>query len=452
MEHFSNFLKHISALVDGLLCRTPLPAEECTPVYLLPRTEVQDLAQARRAILARHVEQLQQPRLLSVLSPAEGHVRERETVELVGISLSASSDAQTATELGQWTSESAAQIDAAKLAYGAKSSPAEVDWNVVRLGLMQSTVMYLRDFESVKSAVTAAPPEAEKAVADSQQAITAIAETWGLSFTVVCDLVDDHPAQHWFWDGPFCGAFYFPSPAPFIVVAFKGTTPSNLGEWLVDMDIAAASAVPDPCASGPGKGKGKGVLWGAEVSRGVAGALFGGYGVKGKGTVPFDLIVMGLQDLASALGGSAEKQVPVYVTGHSLGASYATLFYADALRRFSLPHSRAQPFQLIDLHTFGSPRVALSSFGLSLRSLAAQQEVHVWRVVNEGDLVPSVPPVDALEQAFEHVDAGVLVEKGKKAQGMKSELGRGFPESWLEGGVEEHGVESYWEAVRSAEL
>jgi hypothetical protein len=96
---------------------------------------------------------------------------------------------------------------------------------------------------------------------------------------------------------------------------------------------------------------------------------------------------MALVSLAAALQSDAKaKQLPVstYVTGHSLGAAYATLAFGEVMRT-------PEPFgniKLVDLYTFGSPRVGimpndptqsyLRAFEDALRSLANN---HCWRIV-----------------------------------------------------------------------
>ncbi|EJT97340.1 alpha/beta-hydrolase [Dacryopinax primogenitus] len=426
-----------------------------------------DLARAKQAILARHVEQLHQPRLLCALALGnESEDRKSSSIEetksksmkdLVGIGVLATTMREMAVLLSQWTGECGLQVEQAKAAYAAsafihsavelsttaETSPEEIHWPITRLALMQSTAMYLRNLDRVKLAIAASDEGASEALKESQKGIGELARSWGLEFMVLCDLVDDHPLSHWYWDGPFCGAFYpsfptFSSSTPFILLAFKGTTPTNVGEWLVDLDFAAAV----PAASA---GEGEGVCFGAPVSKGVSQALFEPYDIAKK-KVPFDLIIEGLRDLACALGGGIRNPVPVYVTGHSLGASYATLFYAEALRR---PPNK-EPFVLVDLHTFGAPRVGLSQFGLSLCSLVASRNVHTWRIANTGDLVTSVPPVvNDAGQEFEHMDCGLRVEKGKPSMKLESELGKGA-EACARGGVIDHACERYWEALGSA--
>jgi len=70
---------------------------------------------------------------------------------------------------------------------------------------------------------------------------------------------------------------------------------------------------------------------------------------------------------------------PVFYTGHSLGAALATLAVARVVIEGKLPQPGA-------LYTFGSPRVGDATFTATLQS------VYHCRVVNDNDIVATVPP------------------------------------------------------------
>ena len=76
--------------------------------------------------------------------------------------------------------------------------------------------------------------------------------------------------------------------------------------------------------------------------------------------------------VTASLDKNVPSDCPLFITGHSLGAALATL--AASLRR-----PRA-------LYTFGSPRVGDNDFGKTLSG------VNVFRVVNNRDVVTTVPP------------------------------------------------------------
>ncbi len=92
------------------------------------------------------------------------------------------------------------------------------------------------------------------------------------------------------------------------------------------------------------------------------------------------------QDIHCSLGSYRKKYplAPILFTGHSLGAAFATL----AVARFN--GGRAA------LYTFGSPRVGNRAFCDKVRQ---QAELGVFRFVNNGDLMTTVPP---RERSYEH--------------------------------------------------
>ena len=79
------------------------------------------------------------------------------------------------------------------------------------------------------------------------------------------------------------------------------------------------------------------------------------------------------------------KQTNVYITGHSLGAALATLFFTY-LKNSPLSYKgRLDKDVSIDLTTFGSPRVGDKAFAKALEN--------TFRVVNGNDIITKVPSV-----------------------------------------------------------
>ncbi|KAL8778747.1 MAG: hypothetical protein Q9213_007260, partial [Squamulea squamosa] len=81
----------------------------------------------------------------------------------------------------------------------------------------------------------------------------------------------------------------------------------------------------------------------------------------------------------------AVKRHPSYriiVTGHSLGGAIATIAAAE-LRRIDDHFARET-----ELYTFGSPRIANKEAARWL----SEQSPYSWRITNENDLVPRLPP------------------------------------------------------------
>ncbi len=106
-----------------------------------------------------------------------------------------------------------------------------------------------------------------------------------------------------------------------------------------------------------------------------------------------------MRDELEGIQGKSDAPVPVWFTGHSLGAAMATLA-ANAYE-----HARA-------LYTFGSPRVGDKAFRQGLA-------VNAYRIVNNNDVVTAVPP--AFPSPYRHVgdlkylgDAGELTDDPRR--------------------------------------
>jgi triacylglycerol lipase len=87
----------------------------------------------------------------------------------------------------------------------------------------------------------------------------------------------------------------------------------------------------------------------------------------------------------------ADAGQTVWVTGHSLGGAEATLI-ATRLAR--------EGFDVGPLYTFGAPRAGDGTFALDAHRRLGER---VYRVVNERDLVPRVPPTGAAADAAARV-------------------------------------------------
>lgn len=88
----------------------------------------------------------------------------------------------------------------------------------------------------------------------------------------------------------------------------------------------------------------------------------------------WDSIKLKLQELLFTQ--EIEKDVPLYLTGHSLGGALAVISSKDI---------DGWGFNLKEVYTFGSPRV-------STRQLESQIPCPIYRVVNENDPIPRLPP------------------------------------------------------------
>lgn len=162
-----------------------------------------------------------------------------------------------------------------------------------------------------------------------------------------------------------------------IYVVFRGT--KTIAEWIAD---AAFSQVPYAPVSG-----------GGAVEDGFA-------------TIYATVRSAILAEVA-ALAQSGDYAT-LYVTGHSLGASLATLAAPDLARQ--------TPFAAPVLYNFASPRTGDPVFATLVDALPTS-----WRIVNTNDEVPRLPPAVAVvfengqphEYFYEHIDSEYDVTFGE---------------------------------------
>lgn len=328
--------------------------------------------------------------------------------------------------LKKWSANNADSITQAIDAQ-AFGGHADISWPTAFLPFMESTAMYLRDWGLLLEAWKryreykrrSRVDEVElSAIVDLYQSafdqIRELAQTWGMDFVSLCDLVTEHPDGHVDWDGPYCGAFVTTTTQqekPFIGVAFKGTNPLQLREIAVDYNYQLVAAQ-------------KPFLRGVRVSEGVYTGLFGTFAVPND--PPYDNILLQLEAIAAALPNTAAGNPPVrtHVTGHSLGGSYSSLCYAnmlvDSVGGLKLAH-----LAMGDEYTYGAPRVGSEGWAVMNGGLVTETEGQSWRVVNADDLVPRVPPtlLKPDQTDFYHIDRGMRIFSDKKPEPIPSEIG-----------------------------
>lgn len=92
--------------------------------------------------------------------------------------------------------------------------------------------------------------------------------------------------------------------------------------------------------------------------------------------------------LRSAITASPKPLLPIFVTGHSLGGGLAILCALELVR---------QGFNVAGVYTFGQPRVGNKEFcqlyDSSACPAAAVLKDVTFRVINQNDIVPRVPPL-----------------------------------------------------------
>lgn len=344
--------------------------------------------------------------------------------------------------LVDWSDANAATIDHAKArqVFGGKAE--SIDWRTAFLPFMESMAVYLRDVSlhvaawskmrefgaSPDRSATHLLDEAVDLFLSSTSKIQTIADLWDMDFQVLCDLPGNHPDGHPGWDGPYCGLFTSRSTtaaaAPFQGIVFKGTSPIQVGQWKVDFNYQLTPAT-------------GGFLDDKQVSEGVFTTLFGDYQTLADSdtSIPYRTILDLSTRSAAALsgqqaGGGQVHATVTHVTGHSLGASYASLCYAQLLMDVAPPTSVPGPGSMMmmmgDQYTFGSPRVGGNAWAAMHTALVGAQRGRVWRIVNDNDLVPHVPPTDLPRMQdlvdFHHLDSGVRIFPDKDPEALPSEI------------------------------
>lgn len=335
--------------------------------------------------------------------------------------------------LRTWSLDNADSIRAAvtSQAFGGKGP---INWHTTFLPFMESMALYLRDYGLIHEAVDIFKDyrasgndqtlfqTALDRYLSAQSLIDELAGVWGMDFVQITDLVTEAPDGHPLWDGPYCGVFITQAQhaaTPCIGLAFKGTKPTNLLEINVDINYNLKAAGP--------------YLGGQSVSQGVYTGLFGTFATD----VPYNLILETLQTIATELPNISGAPPRVHITGHSLGGSYSTLATAQLLIDTLPAAGKRSSFVMGDEYTFGAPRVGSAGFADLVATLFDQHQGRSWRIVNNGDIVPQVPPSDLkpAELGFYHVDDGVQVFDNKEPIAMPSERGGPAPAGLRFGGV-----------------
>lgn len=168
-----------------------------------------------------------------------------------------------------------------------------------------------------------------------------------------------------------------------IYVVFRGT--KTISEWISDAEFAQVPYAP------------------------VSG---GGLTEQGFSTV-YATVGSAIVGEVNALAQSG-SYTTLYVTGHSLGASLATLAAPDL--------ARATGFSSPVLYNFASPRTGNPTFASLVDALPTS-----WRIVNTNDEVPKLPPavtfvIENGEQKlyfYEHIDSEYDVTFGEPIENLQ---------------------------------
>jgi len=135
-----------------------------------------------------------------------------------------------------------------------------------------------------------------------------------------------------------------------ILVVFRGTVPTSLDNWITDLNFPHTTPYPD--------------VPGAMVHEGFLEAFM---------TVNASMIEAVYQLT------SEYPSYDVHLSGHSLGAALSVLGALNIVKMMGIP---------VSVYNYGDPRVGNSDFASYFDSMVPQ----LWRVVNQNDIVPHLPP------------------------------------------------------------
>ncbi len=209
---------------------------------------------------------------------------------------------------------------------------------------------------------------------EAERSIESQAKQWGLGFTSLSELNS--------YGGPYAGMFWN-KEKNFIVVAFKGTTPTYFSEWLIDFLIQKIDA--------------RAYLYG-KVHEGFYSALFPKSdrdSSKVYGRSPSLRLIQAIRIKAAEIAKynrvmNITEPVSVWVTGHSLGGSLASLFYTRLLKT---PEILGENCVLRDGIVFAASVVGDDDFAAYFSSQSNKPFEHkqtLWRVVAGNDIVPHI--------------------------------------------------------------
>lgn len=333
--------------------------------------------------------------------------------------------------LTKWSYDNMDNIKAAQgvQVFGGKG---DINWQTAFLPFMESMGMYLRDVQAhttawgmyrtfKKGGPLALAQEAIGLYLDAHKEIDKLAQLWGMRFLPLCDLCDVSPDNQARWDGPYCGMFFTTEKQqdkPFIGIAFKGTSPVNIKDWAVDFNYQLWPATQEYFDGTQ-----------APVSKGVYTGLFGTFSGKG---IPYKQILSATRVAASKLPNTSGRPVPAHVTGHSLGGSYSTLCYTQLLIDVAPSNPGVREMMMGDEYTFGAPRIASNQWSKFTNKLVEVQRGRSWRIVNNHDLVPRVPPttLQPTELDFHHIDTGLHIWPYKEPEQLPSEVDQPNPKPY----------------------
>ncbi|KIM23393.1 hypothetical protein M408DRAFT_263942 [Serendipita vermifera MAFF 305830] len=232
-----------------------------------------------------------------------------------------------------------------------------------------------------RSATIPTGPKDASAAEDSGVIYTAM-KKWGFEYEPVSELDSASSAY---------SAMYWDKMSNWVVIAFKGTSPPEFDEWLVDFDYTRVP-IGDYI---PGYGC---------VHHGFKNRLFPDEPTLNR--TPYETIVLALKTVSSdLLSRTPTGVINVYFTGHSLGSGIATLAYARAMQNLDGLDPRVK---ICDAYMFSSPVAS----DMDTAKLFNQQIVSgpygprtTWRILNHHDAVATFFPAMGDDPRYAYPDS-----------------------------------------------
>ncbi|CAG8627276.1 10767_t:CDS:2 [Paraglomus brasilianum] len=239
---------------------------------------------------------------------------------------------------------------------------------------------------------------------DSEKFIHDQAHKWGLQFISLSELNS--------LGGPFAGMFWS-LQHNFIIVAFKGTTPTNVEDFLVDALFQRCDARP--------------FLFG-DVHEGFYTSLFpeSHASARSGSASPYFTIMKGIKAKALEIKQAMEKMNPpkkdpvnIWITGHSLGAGLATLFYSRLLLS---PKDLGPNAILRDAYLIGTPAVGDSDFAAQFAAHSSRpydRHNTLWRIIDDIDIITKLPPGFNNPYISQHISKNNILNYAHVGEGIR---------------------------------
>lgn len=116
------------------------------------------------------------------------------------------------------------------------------------------------------------------------------------------------------------------------------------------------------------------------------------------------------------------EEIPVFVTGHSMGGALAVLVMTELLER-NHKVSKSTQLNLKAIYTFGSPRIGNINFARYFKELNSESQVGFYRIVNKKDIITKAPCWD-----YTHFGTHIQIDESNEAKGRFDFTMNPFPE------------------------